>query len=152
MKKFIPFLLWILFLYFISWFHTRMRVESIRITTGKKLNKILFFINPSNGISIVSIISGLFAHFSLMIFVILFFKNNIVQQYAELILRFWELSGISLLCVGETIETYIIFKREEARKKRWELLGLVVILICSVVVILYITIIYGLTIYKVLFK
>lgn len=87
-----------------------------------------------------------------MIFVILFFKNNIVQQYAELILRFWELSGISLLCVGETIETYIIFKREEARKKRWELLGLVVILICSVVVILYITIIYGLTIYKVLFK
>ena len=100
----------------------------------------------------MSIISGLFAHFSLMIFVILFFKNNIVQQYAELILRFWELSGISLLCVGETIETYIIFKREEARKKRWELFGLVVMLICSVVVILYITIIYGLTLYKVFFK
>ena len=82
----------------------------------------------------------------------MFLENNIVQRYTELILRFWELSGISLLCVGETIETYIIFKRAETRKKRWELLGLVVILSCSVVVIFYITIIYGLAIYKVLFK
>ena len=52
MIKFIPFLLWILFLYFISWFHTGMRLESVRITTGRRLTEILFFINPSNGISI----------------------------------------------------------------------------------------------------
>ena len=88
MIKFIPFLLWILFLYFMSWFYTGQRAESVLITTGRKLNKILFFINPCRGISIVSIIIGLFAHFSLIIFVVLIFFNNIVQFYCELILEF----------------------------------------------------------------
>lgn len=144
MIKYIPLLLWILFLYFISWFYTRVRRESVLITVGKSLNKILFFINPSQGISIASIIIGLFAHFSLMIFVVLLFFNNFVQLYLELVLRFWELLGISLLTVGEIIETYFKFKRAETPKKRREELGLMVILICSVGFILYITAIFGL--------
>lgn len=144
MIKYIPLLLWILFLYFISWFYTRVRRESVLITVGKSLNKILFFINPSQGISIASIIIGLFAHFSLMIFVVLLFFNNFVQLYVELVLRFWELLGISLLTVGEIIETYFKFKRAETPKKRREELGLMVILICSVGFILYITAIFGL--------
>lgn len=121
------------------------------IIVNKTLNKILFFIKPSQGISIVSIIIGLFAHFSLMIFVLLLFLNNIVQLYTELILRFWELSGISLLCVGETIETYIKFKRAETPKKRREFLGLMVMLVCSVGFIFYITVKYGLVLCKLLF-
>lgn len=36
----------------------------------------------------------------------------------ELVLRFWELLGISLLTVGEIIETYFKFKRAETPKKR----------------------------------
>ena len=80
------------------------------------------------------------------------FLNNETSTYMELIITAWIWMGFSLVSAGETIETYIIFKRAEARKKRWELLGLVVILSCSVVVIFYITIIYGLALYKVLFK
>ncbi|MBD5549637.1 MAG: hypothetical protein HDQ96_00435 [Lachnospiraceae bacterium] len=118
MIKYIPLLLWILVLYFMSWSYTSFRTESVLITTGKNLSKILFFINSSHGISIVSIIIGLFAHFSLMIFVVLLFFNDIVQLYVELILRFWWLSGISLLTIGEIIETYIKFKRAETPKKR----------------------------------
>ena len=78
MIKFIPLLLlWIFSLYLTSWIHTNLRAESVLINTGKKLNKVLFFINPSGGISIVSIISGLFAHFSLFVFIaLLIFLNN----------------------------------------------------------------------------
>ena len=151
MIKFIPFLLWILFLYFMSWFYTGQRAESVLITTGRKLNKILFFINPCRGISIVSIIIGLFAHFSLIIFVVLIFFNNIVQFYCELILEFWVMSGFFLLSVGETIETYIKFERAETRKERREFLELTVILSCTVAAIFYFTIKYGMVLCKVIF-
>ena len=152
MIKYIPLLLWILFLYFMSWFYTSVRSESVLITVSKSLNKILFFINSYHRISIVSIIIGLFAHFSLMIFVVLLFFNDIVQLYVEFILRFWWLSGISLLTIGEIIETYIKFKRAETPKKRREFLGLMIILICSVGFILYITAIFGFGLYILVFQ
>lgn len=151
MIGYISLLLWIFFLYFFSWSYTRVRSESVLITTSKNINKILFFINSAKGISIVSIIIGLFAHFSLIILAVLLFFNDIVQLYAELILRFWELSGISLVAIGEIIETYIKFKRSATPKKRREFLGLMVILICSVGFILYITVRYGLVLCKLIF-
>lgn len=152
MIGYLSLLLWIFFLYFFSWSYTRVRRESVLITTGKNINKILFFINSAKGISIASIIIGLFAHFSLIIFVVLLFFNDIVQLYAELILRCWELSGVSLIVIGEIIETYIKFKRQEAPKKRREFLGLMVILICSVGFILYITAKYGLVLCRLAFE
>ena len=152
MIKFIPLLLlWIFSLYLTSWIHTNLRAESVLINTGKKLNKVLFFINPSGGISIVSIISGLFAHFSLIIFVVLIFFNNIVQFYCELILEFWVMSGFFLLSVGETIETYIKFERAETRKERKEFLGLVVIVSCSMIMLFCFTLIFGWVLYRTVF-
>ena len=144
MIKYIPLLLWILFLYFMSWFYTSVRNESVLITVSKSLNKILFFINSSHGISIVSIIIGLFAHFSLMVFVVLLFFNNFVQLYVEYVLELWWLSGLSLLCVGEIIETYIKFKRAETQKKKRVFLYTMILLIFSVVFLFCITVIYGL--------
>lgn len=144
MIKYIPLLLWILFFYFMSWSYTCLRTDSILITTGKNLNKILFFINPFQGISIVSIIIGLFAHFSLMIFVILLFFNNFVQLYLELVSWPWKLLGFSLLGVGEIIETYIKFKRAETQKKKRVFLQKMILLIFSVVSVLCIIVIFGL--------
>lgn len=87
-----------------------------------------------------------------MIFVVLLFFNDIVQLYVEFILRFWWLSGISLLTIGEIIEIYIKFKMAETPKKRREFLGLMIILICSVGFILYITAIFGLGLYILVFQ
>ena len=145
MIKFIPLLLlWIFSLYLTSWIHTNLRAESVLINTGKKLNKVLFFINPSGGISIVSIISGLFAHFSLFVFIaLLIFLNNETRTW------FW--MGFSLLSAGETIETYIKFKKAETRKERREFLELTVILSCTVAAIFYFTIKYGMVLCKVIF-
>lgn len=139
MIKFIPLLLlWIFSLYLTSWIHTNLRAESVLINTGKKLNKVLFFINPSGGISIVSIISGLFAHFSLFVFIaLLIFLNNETSTYMELITTTWIWMGFSLLSAGETIETYIKFKKAETRKERREFLELTVILSCTVAAIFY---------------
>ena len=143
MIKFIPLLLlWIFSLYLTSWIHTNLRAESVLINTGKKLNKVLFFINPSGGISIVSIISGLFAHFSLFVFIaLLIFLNNETSTYM----------GFSLLSAGETIETYIKFKKAETRKERREFLELTVILSCTVAAIFYFTIKFGLVLFKLIF-
>ena len=153
MIKFIPLLLlWIFSLYLTSWIHTNLRAESVLINTGKKLNKVLFFINPSGGISIVSIISGLFAHFSLFIFIaLLIFLNNETSTYMELITTTWIWMGFSLLSAGETIETYIKFKKAETRKERREFLELTVILSCTVAAIFYFTIKYGMVLCKVIF-
>lgn len=151
MIGYISLLLWIFFLYFFSWSYTRVRSESVLITTSKNINKILFFINSAKGISIVSIIIGLFAHFSLIIFVVLLFFNDIVQLYAELILRFWELSGISLVVIGEIIETYIRFKMAKISKKRREFLGGMILLICSVGGLFYFLVRYGLVLCKLIF-
>lgn len=152
MIKYIPLLLWILFFYFMSWSYTSLRTDSILITTGKNLNKILFFINPFQGISIVSIIIGLFAHFSLMIFVVLLFFNNFVQLYLELVSWPWKLLGFSLLGVGEIIETYIKLKRAETQKKKRVFLHTMILLIFSVVALLFITVIYGLGLCRLVFE
>lgn len=69
----------------------------------------------------------------------------------ELVLTFWEWLGISLLSAGETLETYIKFKKAETLKKRREFLGLMVILICSVGAIFYCIVRYGLVLCKLLF-
>lgn len=151
MIKCILLLPWILFFYFMAWFYTSLRTESVLITTGKNLNKILFFINPFQGISITSIIIGLFAHFSLLIFIVLLFFDNIVQLYLELASWLWKVLGFSLLGVGELIETYIKLKKAKTRKKRKELLGLIIILSCSVGVLFYYIVKYGLILSRVLF-
>lgn len=146
MIEFIDLLLWIFSLYFISWFYTRVRTESVRITTNKNLKKILFFINPSRGISIVSIISGLFAHFSLCCCILF---NSVAKTYSELITITWIWMGFLLLSVGETIETYIKLKREETHKKKRVFLYTLIILIFSTIFIFCFTFIYVLALCKV---
>lgn len=151
MIEFIDLLLWIFSLYFISWSHTRVRTESVLITTNKNLKKILFFIDPSRGISIGSIISGLFAHFSLCCCILFILFNSVTKTYSELITITWIWMGFLLLSVGETIETYIKLKREEIHKKKRVFLYTLIILIFSTIFIFCFTFIYGLALYKAVF-
>lgn len=151
MIKYIALLFWVLVFYVMSWGFTSLDSRSVLITTGKTLNKILFFINPFQGISIVSIILGIFAHLSLMFLGVLVFFDNFVQPYLEAISWLWNLSGFCLLGVGETIETYIRFKRAKISKKRREFLGGMILLICSVGGLFYFLVRYGLVLCKLIF-
>ena len=128
MRDYIQLLLWILFLYYWSWIYTEWRKESALLTVNRNFAKIFFYIKYFNGISLVSIIMGLFAHFSLIFFLILIPLNDVVAPYMKLIVRIWVWLGISLGSMGETMETYIKMKRAEVFSKKREFLILTILL------------------------
>lgn len=150
MGDYIQLLLWIIFLYYWSWFYTGWRRESALIIVNKSLAKMLFYIKSSNGISLVSIIMGLFAHFSLIFFLILILLNNVTAPYMKLIVRIWIWLGLSLGTIGETIETYIKMKRAKAISKKREFLILTILLIFVTGFMIYMTVKYSLVISKLL--
>lgn len=142
MRVYIQLLLWIIFLYFLSWFYTGRRSESALVTVNRSLAKMLFYVKSSHGISVVSIIIGLFAHFSLIFFLILVLFKHATYPYMELIIRIWICLGISLACAGETIETCIKMKRAESLSKKKEFLALTILLIFVTGFMLCLTAIY----------
>lgn len=150
MQEYIQLLLWIMFLYYWSWSYTGWRRESALITVNRSLAKILFYIKSFNGISLVSIIMGLFAHFSLIFFLVLVFLNNVTAPYMKLIVRIWIWLGISLGAMGETIETYIKMKRTEVFSKKREFLILIIILVFVTGFMICMTVKYILAISKLL--
>lgn len=79
------------------------------------------------------------------------FLNNETSTYMELIITAWIWMGFSLVSAGETIETYIKFKKAETRKGRRGFLELTIILSCAVAVVFYFTIKYGLVLCKAIF-
>ena len=79
------------------------------------------------------------------------FLNNETSTYMELIITAWIWMGFSLVSAGETIETYIKFKKAETRKGRRGFLELTIILSCAVAVVFYFPIKYGLVLCKVIF-
>ena len=143
MKDYISLLIWIICLYFLSWHDTGGRKESVLVKVNKSIAKLFFYIDSSDGISIVSMITGLFAHVSLICFIILIFWGSTVKPYMGFITITWLWMGLLLLSVGLTIEACIKLKRAELRKKRRELQGLIIILICTVVFMLYYTVKYS---------
>lgn len=147
---YIQLLLWIIFLYYWSWFYTGWRRESALIKVNKSLAKMTFYIKSFNGISLVSIIMGLFAHFSLIIFLILFSLSNVTAPYMKLIVRIWIWLGLSLGTIGETIETYIKMKRAEVLSKKREFLILTILLIFVTGFMICMTVKYSLVISKLL--
>lgn len=150
MGGYIQLLLWIIFLYYWSWFYTGWRRESALIIVNKSLAKMFFYIKSSNGISLVSITMGLFAHFSLIFFLILILLNNVTAPYMKLIVRIWIWLGISLGTIGETIETYIKMKRAEVLSKKREFLILTILLTFVTGFMICMTVKYSLVISKLL--
>lgn len=150
MRVYIQLLLWIIFLYYLSWFYTAWRSESALITVNRSLSKMLFYVKSFNGISVVSIIIGLFAHFSLIFFLVLVLFKHATYPYMKLIIRIWIWLGISLACMGETIETCIKMKRAESLSKKKEFLALTILLIFVTGFMVYMTSIYCIIISKLL--
>lgn len=148
MREYIQLLLWIIFLYYWSWFYTEWRRESALIIINKSLAKMLFYIKSPNRISLVSIIMGLFAHISLIFFLILIPLNDVVALYMKLIVRIWIWLGISLGTIGETIETYIKMKRAKAVSKKREFQILTILLVFVAGFMICMTVKYSLDISK----
>ena len=150
MRVYIQLLPFILSFYFSSWFYTRIRTGSVLITVNRILAKILFYIRSSNGISIVSIIWGLFAHFSWIYFLVLVFLYNATEPYMERFIKMWLLLWLSLGAIGETIESCINMKRAKVCSKKREYLMRIIILFFATGGMICLTIIYSLMICKLL--
>ena len=120
------FLFWIFNLYCISWHHTVCRRESELIKVNNKLANILFYMRHEYRMSVVSIIIGLFAHISIILFLFLVIFKDIVQPYMRLLLFFWFVVSCFFISVGLTIETFIKRKRAETKMdKAWSSKGMI---------------------------
>ncbi len=120
MREYNQLLLWIVFFYFLSWYST-WRSDATLIKVNKKFAKIFFYIKYVNGISPGSIIVGLFAHFCLILFLILIPLKDVVAPYMKLIVVICTWLFCCMLGMGLTIEGYINMKRAEtvSKKRKW---------------------------------
>lgn len=140
MKSYVILLFWIFFLYYSAWFLTRLRTESLLIEVNENITKIFFFIDSSKGLSITSIILGIFAHFSLILFIVLICFNSVTKPYAELVTSIWFWTGLSLMVLGEVTEAFIKLKRAETHREKRKFLADIVMLFCSGGVMIFMTV------------
>lgn len=120
MREYNQLLLCIVSLYFLSWYFT-WRPEAALIKVNRKFAKIFFYIKYVNGIAPGSIIMGLFAHFCLILFLILVLLKDVVAPYMKLIVVICTWLFFCMLSMGLTIEGYINMKRAEtvSQKRKW---------------------------------
>ena len=120
MREYNQLLLCIVFFYFLSWYFT-WRSDATLIKVNRKFAKIFFYIKYDNGIAPGSIMVGLFAHFCLILFLILIPLKDIVAPYMRLIRVICVRLFGCMTCMEVGIEEYINMKRAEtvSKKRKW---------------------------------
>lgn len=126
------------FLYYWSWFYSNVRRESIMIEVNKRLAGILGFIRNGRKISIVSIILGMYAHISIILFLIFVVCTVLkININFEQIAAIWVVVMFLLYAVGEEIETCIKIKMAETVKQRVEFIFVAGIVLAALAVIIF---------------
>lgn len=136
MREYNLLLIWILFFYYSSWYST-WRSEAALIKVNRKFAKIFFYIKYDNGIAPGSIMVGLFAHFCLILFLILIPLKDIVAPYMRLIRVICVRLFGCMTCMEVGIEEYINMKRAETVSKKRKCLMLIFFSVFSTGVLIY---------------
>lgn len=118
MKDYGLFLLVVLYLYVFSWVDTDCPRNHILIHITKRLANVLFFMRRVNKMTVCSIIYGVFAHISLIVFFILAACHNIVKDYMREITNIWILLSAILAGIAMMVESHIRKKRATTKKLR----------------------------------
>lgn len=136
MREYNQLLLCIVSLYFWSWYST-WRPEAALIKVNRKFAKIFFYIKYVNGIAPGSIIVGLFAHFCLILFLILVPLKDVVAPYMKLIVVICMRLFCCMMCMDVGIDQYINMKRAETVSKKRECLLMIIYSFFSLGILIY---------------
>lgn len=140
MKYYILLLTWILFLYYMSWFYTVERGESVLIKVTKRFANIFFYMRQENRMSIAGIIIGLFAHISMIFYFALIICHNMVKEYIAGIAVIWVYVSFFVMFIGEIAETSVKIKRSTTKKQKRENCGMMFLLLFSIGVAFYVVV------------